>query len=83
MSIPYSGQAKANLKHPIGEVKAMNTSVRIPQGDDTVKVELTVKEVLALAGAKFPNNHSIEISARKKLNHVIEDHYLEESKQTH
>ncbi|OXS58389.1 hypothetical protein B1A99_14365 [Cohnella sp. CIP 111063] len=61
----------------------MNTSVRIPQGDDTVKVELTVKEVLALAGAKFPNNHSIEISARKKLNHVIEDHYLEENKQTH
>jgi len=61
----------------------MNTSVRIPQGDDTVKVELTVKEILALAGAKFPNNHHIEISARKKLNSVIEGHYIEESKEVH
>ncbi|MFC4601703.1 hypothetical protein [Cohnella hongkongensis] len=61
----------------------MNTGFRIPQGDDTVKVELTVKEVLALAGAKFPNNPNIEISARKKLNHVIQDRYLEESKRTH
>jgi hypothetical protein len=56
----------------------MNTSVRIPQGDDTVKVELTVKEAMALAGAKFPNNHSIEVSARKKLNIVIDDHYIED-----
>ncbi|QTH44402.1 hypothetical protein J4772_08425 [Cohnella sp. LGH] len=61
----------------------MNTGIRIPQGDDTVKVELTVKEVLALTGVKFPNNHSIEISAKKKLNHVIEGHYLDESKQAH
>jgi len=61
----------------------MSMGVRIPQGDDTVKVELTVKEILALAGAKFPNNHSIEISARKKLNNAIEDHYLEENKRTH
>ncbi|MFC4304914.1 hypothetical protein [Cohnella boryungensis] len=61
----------------------MNTNVRIPQGDDTVKIELTVKEVLALAGAKFPNNHGIEISARKKLNSVIQGHYMEDGKQTH
>ncbi|BBI32126.1 hypothetical protein [Cohnella abietis] len=58
----------------------MTTSVRIPQGDDTVKVELTVKEAMALAGAKFPNNHNIEISARKKLNLVIDDHYIEEQR---
>lgn len=58
----------------------MNTNVRIPQGDATVKVELTVKEAMALAGAKFPNNHSIEVSARKKLNLVIEDQYIEENK---
>ncbi|WP_342768195.1 hypothetical protein [Cohnella lupini] len=57
---------------------ALNTSVRIPQGDDTVKVELTVKEAMALAGIKFHNNHTIEVSAKKKLNHVIEDHYIEE-----
>ncbi len=61
----------------------MNASLRIPQGDDTVKVELTVKEVLALAGAKFPNSPGIEISARKKLNHVIEDRYLEDKGRKH
>ncbi|TVX98272.1 hypothetical protein [Cohnella terricola] len=61
----------------------MNSSTRIPQGDDTVKVELTVKEVLALSGAKFPNNHSIEVSARKKLKSIIEDHYIEEYKRSH
>jgi hypothetical protein len=62
----------------IGEVIAVNTIVRIPQGDDTLKVELTVKEVMALAGIKFHNNHTIEVSAKKKLNHIIEDHYIEE-----
>ncbi len=56
----------------------MNTSIRIPQGDDTVKIELTVKEAMALAGIKFHNNHKIEVSAKKKLNHIIEDHYIEE-----
>ncbi|WP_373230105.1 hypothetical protein [Cohnella sp.] len=56
----------------------MSAGVRIPQGDDTVKVELTVKEAMALAGAKFPNNHNIEVSARKKLNLIIEDHYIED-----
>jgi ribosomal protein L16/L10AE len=58
----------------------MNTGVRIPQGDDMVKVELTVKEAMALAGAKFPNNHNIEVSARKKLNSVLEDHYIEDNR---
>jgi hypothetical protein len=64
----------------IGEVTAMNTVVRIPQGDDTLKVELTVKEAMALAGIKFHNNHTIEVSAKKKLNHIIEDRYIEENR---
>ncbi|MDB4867655.1 MAG: hypothetical protein JWR03_1988 [Cohnella sp.] len=53
----------------------MNSVVRIPQGDDTVKVELTIKEVMALAGIKFHNNHNIEVSARKKMNHALEGQY--------
>jgi hypothetical protein len=60
-------------------VVAMSTIVRIPQGDDTLKVELTVKEAMALAGIKFHNNHTIEVSAKKKLNHIIEGHYIEEN----
>lgn len=53
----------------------MSMVVRIPQGDDTVKVELTLKEVMALAGIKFHNNHTVEVSAKKKLQHALEDHY--------
>lgn len=53
----------------------MNSVVRIPQGDDTVKVELTLKEVMALTGIKFHNNHDIEISAKKKLNSALQGQY--------
>lgn len=56
----------------------MTTGLRIPQGDETVKVELTVKEAMALAGARFPNNHKIEVSARKKLNSILEGQYINE-----
>ncbi|MDI4647200.1 hypothetical protein SAMN05216312_105194 [Cohnella sp. OV330] len=59
----------------------MNTSVRIPQGDDTMKVELTVKEMMALAGVKFNNNHNVGASAKKKLQEAIEVHYhIEENR---
>ncbi|CAI6078763.1 hypothetical protein [Cohnella sp. JJ-181] len=59
----------------------MNTSVRIPQGDDTMKVELTVKEIMALAGIKFNNNHNVGTSAKKKLQEAIEMHYhIEENR---
>jgi|HigsolmetaGSP11D_1036233.scaffolds.fasta_scaffold25202_2 hypothetical protein len=53
----------------------MSTTVRIPQGDDTVKVELTVKEAMALAGIKFPNDHGLEIAAKRKLHEAIDEHY--------
>jgi hypothetical protein len=53
----------------------MNTSLKIPHGEDKVKVELTVKELMVLAGARFPNNHMIEVGARKKLNEVLEQTY--------
>jgi hypothetical protein len=53
----------------------MNSVVRIPQGDDTVKVELTLKEVMALTGIKFHNNHDIEVSAKKKLNSALQGQY--------
>jgi len=56
----------------------MNAGVRIPQGDDTVKVELTVKEIMALTGVKFHDNHTIEVSARKKLHQLLEDQYAQD-----
>lgn len=53
----------------------MSTQAKIPYGDDKITVELTVKEMMALTGVRFHNNHSIEISARKKLNNVLLETY--------
>ncbi|MFC0396109.1 hypothetical protein [Paenibacillus mendelii] len=59
----------------------MSTQVKIPQGDSKVTVELTIKEVMALAGIRFHGNHNIEISARKKLNEALEESYEFENEQ--
>ncbi|MFC4776864.1 hypothetical protein ACFO9Q_08730 [Paenibacillus sp. GCM10023252] len=53
----------------------MNSTVKIPHGDDKLNVELTVKEVMALAGIRFHGNHSLEVSARKKLNSALVETY--------
>jgi hypothetical protein len=49
--------------------------IKIPQGDSKVKVELTVKEIMALAGIRFRDNHKVEVAARKKLNEALETTY--------
>lgn len=49
------------------------SQTKIPHGDELVKVELTVKELMALSGVRFHNNHHIEVSARKKLNEALEE----------
>ncbi|MGG1635185.1 hypothetical protein BK120_13510 [Paenibacillus sp. FSL A5-0031] len=59
----------------------MNNVTKIPHGDDTVTVELTVKELMALTGVRFHNNHGVEISARKKLNEVLVGTYEREQKE--
>jgi hypothetical protein len=53
----------------------MNTQVKIPHGDEKVTVELTIKELMALTGIRFHGNHNVEVSARKKLNEVLEETY--------
>ncbi|WP_139993855.1 MULTISPECIES: hypothetical protein [Paenibacillus] len=53
----------------------MNHATKIPNGDNTVTVELTIKELMALTGVRFHNNHGVEISARKKLNEVLVETY--------
>lgn len=55
------------------EVMRMNPSIKIPHGDDKVTVELTVKELMALTGVRFPDNHHLEVAARKKLHGVLEE----------
>ncbi|GGD48129.1 hypothetical protein [Paenibacillus nasutitermitis] len=53
----------------------MNTQVKIPQGDEKITVQLTRKEMMALAGIRFHGNHNIEVSARKKLNEALVETY--------
>jgi len=53
----------------------MASNVKIPQGDDTLKVELTIKEAMALAGIKFHSNHSVEVSAKRKLQDALDVQY--------
>ncbi|RJE91234.1 hypothetical protein D3P07_04025 [Paenibacillus sp. 1011MAR3C5] len=53
---------------------------KIPNGDEKVTVELTVKELMALAGVHFHSNHDVKVSARRKLNMVLEDAWEKDGK---
>ncbi|RIX52727.1 hypothetical protein D3P08_11980 [Paenibacillus nanensis] len=54
---------------------------KIPNGDEKVTVELTVKELMALSGIQFHANHDVKVSARKKLNSVLAETWEQEGKQ--
>jgi hypothetical protein len=54
----------------------MNSSLHFPQGEELIRVEMTVKEALALSGAKFPLNHKLETEAIRKLKQSIENKIL-------
>jgi hypothetical protein len=51
----------------------MNSNVSIPNGDQKIKVELTVKELIALTGVRFNEQPDLVLEARKKLKHSLED----------
>ncbi|MFW5435391.1 hypothetical protein [Paenibacillus apiarius] len=49
----------------------MNSAIHIPQGEEKITIELTVKEAMALAGQKFHADPSVKSKAMRKLNAVI------------
>ncbi|WP_270169355.1 hypothetical protein [Paenibacillus sp. SYP-B4298] len=51
----------------------MNTMVKIPQGEEKVTVQLTVKELMALSGIRFHGNHKLEVEARRKIKEVLSE----------
>jgi len=53
----------------------MDDLLKIPQGDVTVTIELTVKELMALTGVRFQDNNTISAAARKKLIDALEGTY--------
>lgn len=51
-------------------------SLSIPKGEETISVELTVKEAMALGtGVKFASNRKLIVDAKRKLRHQL-DHKL-------
>jgi hypothetical protein len=54
----------------------MDSTLHIPQGEEMITVEMTVKEALALAGAKFPQNHKLETTAIQKVKKSLENKLL-------
>jgi hypothetical protein len=52
------------------------SSLHIDHGEEVIKVEMTVKEALALSGAKFPQNHKLQTNAIKKVKQSLENKLL-------
>jgi hypothetical protein len=51
----------------------MDSNIMIPQGEEKITIELSVKEALALSGVKFAHNHELALDARKKVQQSIEN----------
>ena len=56
----------------------MSAQVQIPNGEETIMVELTVKEAIALsAGVRF-HDESVALDAKKKLKKTLENKFRSE-----
>jgi hypothetical protein len=51
----------------------MDSNIMIPQGEEKITIELSVKEALALSGVRFAHNHELALDARKKVQQSIEN----------
>lgn len=54
----------------------MQNHFEIPQGEETILIEMTVKEALAISGEKFNQNHKLESSAMKKVKRTLESRFI-------
>jgi hypothetical protein len=61
----------------------MESQVKIPNGEEKITVELTVKELIALTGVRFNNQPDLVLDARKKLKHTLEDKISKSSGSIH
>lgn len=50
--------------------------LQIPHGEEIIRVEMTVKEALALTGTKFAQSNKVETEAMKKLKQSLADKLL-------
>jgi hypothetical protein len=62
----------------------MNSEFQIPNGNDTITIQLTVKEALALSGGeKFLPKSQVALNAKRKLRRELEHRLLPESEKIH
>lgn len=62
----------------------MNSEFQIPNGDETIMIQLTVKEALALSGGqRFLPKSQVALSAKRKLRRELEHRLLPESEKVH
>ncbi|MDF2722402.1 MAG: hypothetical protein K0Q59_2077 [Paenibacillus sp.] len=55
----------------------MNRALEIPNGEEKVLVELTIKEAMALSGGiRFRPESKVALSAKKKVQKVLEHKML-------
>lgn len=54
-----------------------NEHVMVPQGDEKITVELTLKEAIALTGVKFNEQPDLATNARKKLKQSVQSKLLQ------
>lgn len=57
----------------------MTTHVLVPQGEERITVELTVKEAMALSGFRFNQNSSQLADARRKVRSALDSQVMKES----
>ena len=51
----------------------MSSNVMIPQGEEKITIELSIKEAIALTGVRFNQNHDLVLDARKKIKESVEE----------
>ncbi|TBL80344.1 hypothetical protein [Paenibacillus thalictri] len=56
----------------------MNSEQHNQIGKETISVELTINEALALTGVRFNQNHQLEVDALQKIKRMLEHKLLPE-----
>jgi hypothetical protein len=59
------------------EVTGMKQGIAVPHGDELIRIELTVKEAIALTGVRFNENPKLLSEARKKVKKSLNSKVLE------
>lgn len=60
----------------------MSVNVTVPQGEQVLTVELTLKEAMALSGYRFNQNSKQLAGARRKVQKALDSQIIGESEQT-